>query len=550
MRAAPLAALLATLTTMNAAQAQPLAPVTDPETESRAAVAFLERLDPHDRPFVRFGSTYDVPPAQRPEFEKLAKLWWRQLTLNSNRRSLPVRVPGSGTLYWFDLRSFNWNDAAWRTVATRDKAFREPWVQPPTAQRLRHLIGEDQPANFHAVALVSMWGLYRRTYQTLETSDYYDLLFAEQRFPPLPGQFERREVLKYHPGGVDPVDGKEAPAGWYEYLVPFQKRGFVDFPKSYDQWLTAFLPGLNAEQYQAAVTKLKARRGAVVKGMEDTKGGYKSFVAKNNREAWVEQLPGALGSVFSQTFDVKETSGKRDLEENAFTDQHRDAKRVFRDGGELLATLPAGDGLAALVINAKGERVEVVPADIAIHTRDPRDRTVRNGVMVCYACHADAYGWVPLLNTIEKDSPDETDVRFQKLYDGRWVKDRAAAEDYDGFFIGWQDGLKSSREIMKANWSQATGTRAKDYKDGLTGAQVGSQSLAWKHRYDDALSMEQMVLETGAPEPFLRIAASRLTHRRTVDAVRKAEVPRPAWDKDVFPELMKVLSSRREKLAP
>ncbi len=519
--------------------------VVDPDSEARAALKFLDGVADADRTWLRLMSTYAVPTSDRGEFERLLRFAFRQLTLQTNRRVFPARVPGSTTLWWFDLRSYGWNDAAWRAVALRDKTFREPWVDAAVARRLRGSVAERQPENLHVLALVDAWAWYRRTYQTVETPDYYDLLFAEQRFP-LAKETETRPVLRNWPGGT--YGGKDLAAGRWEFQEEFPKRGFVDFPATEDQWLEAFLGGVKSAEYETALRKLKARRGAVCKGSEDLRAGdpSASFVARNNRLVWLAPAISRINAIYGETFDQKESSGKRDVEENAFTDQDRDKGRVTRDGGELLFTLPAGDGLATLLVNGLGKRVEEVPPDIAIHTRDPRDRRVRNGAMACYACHAEFYGWIPLANQIERHTPDEVDVKFRDLKTDK--PDRTAAEDFDAFFVGWQDDLKPVREAMKGAWGQATATR--DEPNGLPGQKLGQVSLAWKWRYDDAVDLEAACRETGAPEPIFRLAAARSTLRKAVDLTRKASVPRSAWDKDVFPEVMKLLVSKKEKVTP
>lgn len=533
----------------SAFSAEPLA-IVDPETETRAAIKFLESIG-DERFQVRFLSTYSIPQEERAEFEVLFRFAFRQLTLSPNRRVFPTRVPGSNTLWWIDLTSWGWNDVSWRQVAIRDIKFREPWVQPATAQKLRALLGERQPGNFQAIGIVDAWGFYNRAYHTINSPDYYDLIFAEQRYPILKDnqgniQVEFRNVLRQWPGGVW-TDGKFYPGGWYPYKQAFAQRGFKDFPQNKQEWFTAFIGGLKGEDYEKALVALQARRGAVLRGATDVEVGG-SFVARNNRQVWLAPALSRFGAIYGETFDVKKTAGKRDLEENAFTDQPRDKGRATVDGGELLFTLPAGDGLATLVINAQGKRVEEVPPDIAIHTRDARDRRVRNGPLACYACHAEWYGWIPLNNVLEQAIPNEIDVRFKDLKTG--LPDKKAAEDYDSFFLGWGDEIKPIRETTKGIWLEATGTKAKNYADGWTGLQLAQLTLKWHHRYLDPITLEQACRETGAPEAFLRVAAVRSTLRRSAELARKEPIPRSTWDEDVFPELMKLLSSSRERVYP
>lgn len=529
----------------------PPGPITDPETECRAAVTFLEQADVHDRPYLRCLSLYAVPLAERAEFSRFLRLWIRQLTLSNNRRVFPALVPGSSTLYWLDLRSYLWNDAAWRAVALRDKSFREPWVKSTTARKLRGLVGEKQikasDGTVPLVAIIDGFALYRRIYQTTDSPDYYDLLFAEQRYPLLAGKYEQRPFLRPWPGGVWPVDGKVYPAGNYYFLENFPVRAFKDFPQTDREWYGAFTGGLRQDDYDKALVLLKSRRGGVIKGMEDAQDAV-SWVARNNRLVWLEPALSRIGAISGRTFDVRKTAGRRDLEENAFTDQPRDKGRGLFDGGELLFTLPAGDGVAALLVNGQGKRVEEVPPDIAIHTRDSRDRRVRNGAMLCYNCHGDAYGWIPLQNVIDKDVPNAIDVKFKDPLTGK--PDKQAAEDYDAFFREWQDDIKPIRATIARYWQEATGTAERKYGDGYSGAQVANLSIRYKHLYDDPVTLEQASLETGAPIAFLRVALVRLPLKRAADLARGVPCPRPAWDADVWPETMKLLTASKERLVP
>ena len=499
-------ALLITLVPGVAFAFPPAAEIVDPETECRQALRFLESVPDGDRIFIRFLSIYTVPPQQRQEFALVGlRVAIRQLTLSPNRRVFPARVPDSGTLYWLDLRSYQWNHAAWRAVALRDVRFREPWVHFDTARKLRGLVGEYQPTNFAVLTIVDGFSLYRRTYQTVESADYYDLLFAEQRYP-VSNKIEYREVLRFFPGGKW-TDGKTYPAGYYPYKAAFYQRNFVDFPKNREEWLSAFTGGTGSAEYEKALRALKSRRGAVVRGMEEDNDNI-SFVARNNRLAWLAPALSRFGAVYGETFDVKKPSGKRDLEENK----------------------------ARLEVSLEEE-----PPDIAIHTRDYRDRRVRNGGMACLACHGEFYCWIPLNNIIERTTPDEIDVKF---------KDKQAAEDYDAFFAGWQDDLKPIRETIRRHWLEATGDKRRKYEDGLTGFRVAQLSLRWKHEYDNPVTFEQACRETGAPEEILRAAASRSALRRCQDVARKSSVPRIIWDEDVYPELMNLLNASKERLFP
>lgn len=504
------------------------------ETEACEALRFLLQLEPHQRPYVRFLSSFTVAerwPAEHADFRRLLRWWFRQLTLSPNPRRVPAPVPGSATLLWFDYRDFAWNADALRAVFQRDPRFREPGVSHPTAEALRDAIAEEQPANYHALAIADAWWFYRSTYQAVDESSYYDLLFARQRFP---GGGEENDVQVWAswPGGYWAEYGAHYDAGKYQVWRKKKAAKFVDFPKDLNEWLSAFLADKAVAELDANADRIRVRHGAVCKGAEDDPQGGSS-VARNNREIWFAPVPtGWLGL----TFDVNASSKQRDFEENAFTDEEADKGRKIQDAGEAFITLPAGDGVAGLLIDGKQKRVEFADPGIAVHTMDSRDRRVRT-VGSCYRCHMPHYGWIPLANVIERDQPNEIDTKFRGNAKSK-DKDRQArerSENFDAFFLGWQWKMAHAREGPR---------RAVQLHTGWTGERLAVETLKWKHRYDDPVTVEQAATEQGVSVEVLRLACSDLVAKRALDLARKLPVPRRAWDDEIFGEVMKRLHAK------
>jgi hypothetical protein len=512
-----------------AAIAEPLGLLTSPDTEARAALSYLRAMPAGDQRYAWFFSDFDVPTKDRVEFRKLFRWWCRQLTRSPNRKNVPASVPGSQSLMVVDIRDYRWPEAARRAVALRDVRFREPWVSHEIATELRQRIGESQPNEYQCLAIVDAWWLYRDTYQTVDSPSYYDLLFGDKRF--VEGKAETVVERVWWAGGVDPADGKYYKAGHYDVQKVKLAAKFVDFPKNLDEWLSAFLATEAIKAIDDNTETLRVRHGAVCEGARDAPGRG-SYVAQNNREVWATPVPTGL---FTVTFDVTKTSKERDLSENAFTDEKADAKRIVSDGGEALITLPAGDGQAGILFNAKKERVEFADPNLAMNTRDSRDRTVRT-YGSCVLCHAEHDGLIPLQNVMERDIPERIDVIFGK---GREARERR--NNFDAFFRDWQDKLEAGRLGYRRQVKELT---------GWTGAQLAKQSLVWKDRYDDPVTLQQASAECGVPPDLVRLAASRSVSKRLLDLAGGRPIPRRTWDDSAFRELMLLLSAKNVEVKP
>ncbi len=132
-----------------------------PQSEVEDAILFLSKLPSEDAQFIRFFSTYAVPAAQREDEVLVLSFIIHSLIGISDDPDtgnagayypLAVRddddvfktyrqVPGSDTLWWIDLREYNWTAEAWETISDGDGYFAEPIVTADRSGALRLLAG-------------------------------------------------------------------------------------------------------------------------------------------------------------------------------------------------------------------------------------------------------------------------------------------------------------------------------------------------------------------------------------------------------------------------
>jgi hypothetical protein len=131
---------------------------TSIDQEALIAIEFLEQINPEDRQNIKFLTTYATPPELRQKCvltlsfvcHSLAGIDKTGQSVSSyyplakvvNGMFVPIRlVPKSKTLWWIDVREFNWTPEAWEEVSKADGYFAEPCINPDIAYKLRSLSG-------------------------------------------------------------------------------------------------------------------------------------------------------------------------------------------------------------------------------------------------------------------------------------------------------------------------------------------------------------------------------------------------------------------------
>ena len=132
-----------------------------PQSEVEDAIFHLTtRVDREDWPFIRFFSTYSVPKNQREDAiltlsfcihslvglsddpdEGNAGGYYPLAIREDGEFKTYRRVRGSDTLWWIDLRDYNWTPQAWETISTGDGYFSEPVVSHDRSGALRLIAG-------------------------------------------------------------------------------------------------------------------------------------------------------------------------------------------------------------------------------------------------------------------------------------------------------------------------------------------------------------------------------------------------------------------------
>lgn len=179
---------------------------TTPTDEVEIADNFLMTIPQEQREFIRFFTTYSIPELNKiklkigekeQEFslrDAVARFtlpfWIHSLSSERIIRQ-PAPVPNSNTLYYIDLRNYNWTGEAWEKVALLDPYFVKPVVDPKKYDSLRY--------NATGNAII------RADWFIIHTSDvtkqidrgikdplYYELLYAKSGVPKTVDEFRQR----------------------------------------------------------------------------------------------------------------------------------------------------------------------------------------------------------------------------------------------------------------------------------------------------------------------------------------------------------------------
>ncbi len=131
-----------------------------PQSEVEGAILFLSKLSEENASFVRFFSTYAVPANEREDTVlTLSFVLHSLIGISTDSEAgnaggyYPLakrdngkfksyrRVPGSDTLWWIDIREFNWTPTSWEVISIGDGYFAEPIVSHDRAGVLRLIAG-------------------------------------------------------------------------------------------------------------------------------------------------------------------------------------------------------------------------------------------------------------------------------------------------------------------------------------------------------------------------------------------------------------------------
>ncbi len=526
------------------------------------AAAYLCLAVPYDQWHdIRFISWNGVPEKDLPDFKKVMAWWINQLSFRQGW-AVPQDIPGTkGRLQYIYLSSYGWNSAAWQTVVERETYCREEqgvgsggtkYLQelkgaqldavklakdvPTTAEFLRRAAGtpvsDKLTAQNKFPVEMMCWApwLFRETVESDRSPSYYDLLFAKDRFFPVTGGKQKvkktRKVDKVvgPNGGVDSAGNKYPPGHKYqiteEYEEEVENKGkfqFVDFPKNETDWDRAF--GIDLVRKFSKDQKIDLDYGAVVEGGQD-QPGKGSIVSLHNRLVLTVPIP--TGAAM-KTFDVRETSGKRDFAEEAPNLPFGD---ITFDAGELLAFLPNG-GLAAFLTNARGDRLEIADNRFAKDSSDSKmDARVRNPGS-CVVCHAPANGFILPRNLVEEMLKAGVDLK---------IKDKEKRDRVEAFYLGWEKRVRAYTAPYEELMLKTT---------GWTGAKLATEFLEMRNFYDSPVNVDQAAAEMGLEVEAFKVLCLKSPRALPARLVQGLAVPRRSFEQDGFREMGLFLSAQQ-----
>ncbi len=408
----------------------------NPNREVEDAILFLDKVPERDRLYIRFFTTYSIPPELRndavlelsfvlhsligtssdkegnsgayyplavAEGDEGAIRAYNRVYIKDDKGNI---VRTSETLWWIDIRDYNWTPQAWEAVSKEDGYFVEPIVQHDRNSVLRLLSGN---AIFRAD-----WFIYHATDAQAQLDN-----------------------------------GSKAPI--YDLLLYAQSGA----PQTLNDWRKNW--GVNVDEAlkfgnesAALVTKSKA-------------------VARHNRQMYRHNSQ--FGWLY-ETYDVKTQRGKKNFLEALPINK---GGRPERDGGEAFASNSVMMQVYTL-FNQDEKIVHTADAALARHANDVIGDVRVNVARSCIDCHA--AGPIPSENTI------------REYVGSLYFEDKADKLRVDRNFLSnkFEDGIsddqiKFARALKKIN--------------GLTPEQNLKKFLGMIKWYTDPVTLDQAAFECG-----------------------------------------------------
>ena len=460
------------------AQHTPKLSDVSPSYHLAIAIDFLQKIDPSERPYIRFLSSYNYQENEKElaELLNINKFWLNQLHRESDIE-FSKEVPNTNNLlHLIDIRDYGWTDKAWLSAIKNEPYFND--------------------SNQLIIARTD-WFI-RETSDQDRSDAYFDLIFAKERF----NSGSKRVDIDWKGGEYN---GEYLKPGKYYYTTSDVK----SFPNNEADFEKTF--GVNLIRQFIKETKLNLQRGAVVEGGE--KGV--SIVARHNR--LIERTEGPIGWYY-KTYDVKESTGKRDFAETLQKDFEFDA-------GEILARLPAG-GQMGLLVDSKGKILATADNRFANDSSDYKfDTRVRNYTS-CAVCHSS--GIIKPENLIEDMLKSGIDIKFKNKKDAR---------DARSFFLNWDRKLAGDQGEFA------------DFIKRTSGFTPDQNSLIFKKvrdKYDSPVTLEIAAKELGVSIDMFKRLGARSTKARILMLVQGKSIPRRTWESDAYKEMTKLLNADRK----
>ena len=438
-----------------------------PAASVQAAAADLLRVRADRQPYTRYLSLYHITDKKSlDQWDAVLRFWANSLSREADLVA-PVRV--AANLWRVDLGDYGWRAETWERLAE---------VEPYYTVKLITLV-EAKPA---------------------------------------------RTVREWWKGGINPADGKHYDAGWYnaQYPAVEAKRGVKS---AFAPWVDAAASKklFQATGSQAPIVRLDwwiFQTGQAT----DRKAGYYDWLALGTKEAdflalgkadlkgseEIRKLRRANVKKSDVVHNARGMLGGSTLTEGvafmtrdyARTVAEKNALRLLEDdapedGGEGYITL--ANGLFAFwVQNAKRERVDAVPSNIASNRKDQKISGTRSEVEVGFACVSCHIEGLRSINSWVK-SVYKTPFQLEGLLDEDTRRLRAA---YDAKLV---------KLVKRGN--DVYGEALKECNGLTPGANAKAFAEAWNYYADGERTPAEVAAELGTDEKTL-IAALKAEAQR------------------------------------
>jgi hypothetical protein len=245
-----------------------------------------------------------------------------------------------------------------------------------------------------------------------------------------------------------------------------------------------------------------------------------SLVSLHNRTLW--RLRTVLGSYWG-TFDVLESAGERDMAEHIFPGEEGSKF----DAQEHIASMP--NGLQAyLLSDGVQKRVEFGDPAVVRDSTDPHgDVRVRTSAS-CVRCHVQG------MNRPKSMLPDYEEAGVSLV-----ANDPRLARRIEYFFYTDLEPL-----LQEDNARYATAVKACNDLTPEENAAAFTQLLAW---YEGPVTLEQAAIECGVTVDRLVSVIKASPRVRMQRLAAEGQVPRKAWDKQLFAQSMLLLDALQKK---
>lgn len=411
------------------------------DTEIVAAIKFLEKVSPEDRPFIRFFSLYSLPTEELKQRAALSLTFVCHsligisdnplentaninplAKINEDRKfEYRTKIPNSDLL-WFDLRWYNWEREDYEFVTSLEPFFIQPFIQNSNYEQLK-LLTLSNPIIRADWAIINFFDQTKQSDIGISPSIYEALLYSKQNKIPTT-------------------------------IDDFQKIWAANIEQS--QQLAVDSAALSIDSFQ---------------------------VSRHNRILFQYRTP--LG-YFYKTFDVQSEVGEFDLIENIFKFKGFPPKFGQYQAGESISTNIVGLQVYALYNGNDGKLINFGDPTVVRNTLDPiGDIRVRAGGFSCTQCHAT--GLNSAINVLS-DNKEYLNI-IMPDYNDRARLERVFERDK------FNKSVEIDKEIPQKALLEITGLTPEENLANLI--------TIWKW-YHKPLTLQQILLEVGTTEENLR----------------------------------------------